>query len=335
MALPFRLHANAPQWVPPLKIERRLFLNRHVNAFFKHGEAQLFLARRDGRVVGRISAHVDHAYNRQHESRWGWFGFFECEDDQEAVDALLAAAEAWNRGRGFERMVGPADFTMNDESGIVIEGHDLEPMVRQPWHPPHYQRLMEDAGLAKAMDLYMWRLSIADREKMLPVMFDPRRRGEREARRRPAQDDPPPAAQGHGRLRRDLQPGVVAQLGLRALRQGRPRRLRAGPAARLLAPVVHGRREGRRPDRDRHHDPGRQPGAQEDEGAPAPARLVALPAPGEDDRPRPRRLPGRQAPVPAHRGRRAALRRALRPRRGPSADQVGARWAGSSRPTRR
>ncbi len=170
--LPFRLHASSAQWVPPLKVERRLFLSPRFNAWFDHAEAQLFLAERDGRVVGRVSAHIDRAYNEYHDARWGWFGFFEVEDDQEAADALLAAAEAWLRARGMERMVGPADFTMLDESGIVIEGHDLAPMIKQPWHPPYYQRLVEAGGMAKAMDLYMWELEISDREKMLPVMFD-------------------------------------------------------------------------------------------------------------------------------------------------------------------
>lgn len=171
VALPYRLHAGTP-WVPPLRIERRQFLSKRFSPFARRGDWELFLAYRDGRVVGRISAHVDHAYNRHHDARWGWFGFFECEDDQEAASALLDAAEAWLRGRGMERMVGPADFTANDESGIVIEGHDLPPMIRQPWHPPYYQRLCEGAGLAKEVDLLMWNLEIADREQMLPVMFE-------------------------------------------------------------------------------------------------------------------------------------------------------------------
>jgi GNAT superfamily N-acetyltransferase len=170
--LPFRLHASSAQWVPPLKLERRLFLSPRFNSFFRHGEAQLFLAERGGRVVGRISAHVDRSYNDFQDARWGWFGFLELEDDQEVMDALLAAAEAWLRQRGMERMVGPADFTMLDESGIVIEGHGRPPMIKQPWHPPYYQRLAEGAGLAKAMDLYMWELEISDRERMLPVMFE-------------------------------------------------------------------------------------------------------------------------------------------------------------------
>jgi hypothetical protein len=156
--------------VPPLKLERRLFLDRRLGPYARRVDFELFLARRDGRVVGRISAHVDFAYNRHHDARWGWFGFFECEDDQEAADALLEAAAAWLRARGMERMVGPADFTVNDESGIVIEGHELAPMVRQPWHPRYYQRLCEGAGLAKAVDLLMWELEISDREKMVEVL---------------------------------------------------------------------------------------------------------------------------------------------------------------------
>ena len=169
--LPFRLHANHPLWVPPLKLERRLFLNRRLNAFFSHGEAEYFLARRDGRVVGRISAQVNHAFNEYQDKRWGWFGFLELEDE-EVLRALLDAAGAWLRARGSERMVGPADFSMNDESGVLIEGFDLRPMIRQPWHPPYYQRLMEQAGMEKAMDLLMWNLEVSDRAKVLPVIFE-------------------------------------------------------------------------------------------------------------------------------------------------------------------
>jgi GNAT superfamily N-acetyltransferase len=167
--LPYRLHEGTP-WVPPLKIERRMFLSRRFGTYAKRVDFELFCAWRDGRVVGRISAHIDHAYNRYHDARWGWFGFFESEDDPEIARALLDAAERWLRERGMERMVGPADFTPNDESGIVVEGHELPPMVRQPWHPPYYRRLCEEAGLQKVVDLLMYELDISDREKMLPIL---------------------------------------------------------------------------------------------------------------------------------------------------------------------
>jgi GNAT superfamily N-acetyltransferase len=169
--LPYRLHSTSGVWVPPLRLERHLFLNRRFNPFFTHGDAQLFLARRDGRVVGRISAHYDDAFNVQHSNRWGMFGFLELEDDPEVLPALLGAAERWLAGRRCDRMVGPMDFTMNDESGVMIEGFERVPMVRQPWHPPYYAARCEEAGLAKAIDLFMWELQISDREKILPVIF--------------------------------------------------------------------------------------------------------------------------------------------------------------------
>ncbi len=170
--LPFGLHANHPLWVPPLKLERRLFLNRRLNAFFSHGEGEYFLARRDGRVVGRVSAHINHAFNEYQNKNWGWFGFLEFEDDQEVLEALLQSAGAWLHERGKERMVGPASFTMNDESGVLIEGFDLRPMIDQPWQPPYYQQRVEQAGLTKAMDLFMWNLEVSDRAKVLPVIFE-------------------------------------------------------------------------------------------------------------------------------------------------------------------
>jgi GNAT superfamily N-acetyltransferase len=170
--LPFRLHANHPLWVPLPKLERWVFLNRRLNAFFSHGEAEYFLARRDGRVIGRITAQVNHAFNDHQKKNWGWFGFLEFEDDQEVLETLLAAAEAWLRGRGVERMVGPADFSMNEESGILIEGFELKPMIKQPWHPPYYQQRMEQAGMAKAMDLLMWKLEVTERDKVLRVIWE-------------------------------------------------------------------------------------------------------------------------------------------------------------------
>jgi len=170
--LPFRLHASHPLWVPPLKLERRIFLNRRMNAFFGHGEAEYFLAHRDGRVVGRVSAQVNHAFNAHQKKRWGWFGFLEFEDDQDVCDALLDAAARWLDSRDMERMVGPADFAMNDECGILVEGFDLRPMIHQPWHPPFYQRRVEQAGMTKAIDLLMWKLEVTERDKVMPVIWE-------------------------------------------------------------------------------------------------------------------------------------------------------------------
>jgi GNAT superfamily N-acetyltransferase len=168
--LPYRLHAGTP-WIPPLKLERYAYLSRKLNPFFRHGEAEYFVARRDGRVVGRITAQIDRAYNEYHAGRWGMFGFLEFEDDAEILDALLAAARSWLLGRGVERIVGPMDLVMNEECGVLFEGSEFEPMIRQPWHPPYYQQRCEAAGLTKAMDVFHWKLHISDREeRMLPIL---------------------------------------------------------------------------------------------------------------------------------------------------------------------
>ncbi|HEX4010179.1 MAG TPA: hypothetical protein VHX62_09230 [Solirubrobacteraceae bacterium] len=169
VALPERLHANTP-WIPPLKVERYLFLTRKLNAFFTHGEGEYFLARRDGRVVGRVTAQIDFGFNQYHGSRWGMFGFLEFEDDPEVIEALLAAAEAWCRSKGCDRMIGPMSFQINDEAGVLIEGFESEPLIREPWNPPYYQTRCEAAGLIKAMDLFGWDLSINDRERMNPIL---------------------------------------------------------------------------------------------------------------------------------------------------------------------
>jgi hypothetical protein len=170
--LPFRLHATGTPWIPPLKLERHLFLSPRLNAFFDHGEAELFLARRGGRVVGRVSAQIDCHFNAYHDNAWGMFGFLELEDDPEAMRALLDAAAAWLRERGRDRMVGPMDFTMNEESGVLVDGFDVTPRVRQPWHPPYYARLCEEAGLEKAVDMFMWSLDISGRDKVMPIIWE-------------------------------------------------------------------------------------------------------------------------------------------------------------------
>ncbi|HEU0025206.1 MAG TPA: hypothetical protein VFQ12_11270 [Thermoleophilaceae bacterium] len=170
--LPYRLHANEAPWIPPLRLERRLFLNKRLNPFFKHGEAQLFLARNGGRVVGRMSAQVDRTFNAYQRNRWGMFGFLELENDPEALAALLDAGADWLRGKGCDKAVGPMDFSMNDESGVLIEGYERPPMIRQPWHPPYYRELCESAGLEKVVDLYMWELHISGKENVLPVIWE-------------------------------------------------------------------------------------------------------------------------------------------------------------------
>jgi GNAT superfamily N-acetyltransferase len=166
VGLPFRLHRGTP-WIPPVKLERYAFLSRKLNPYFKHGVGEYFLARHEGRVVGRITAQIDRAFNDYHKTKWGMFGFLEFENRHEVLRALLDTAAAWLAQRGCDRMVGPMDFTMNEECGVLIEGFELEPMIKQPWHPPYYREQCEAAGLTKAMDLYHWELHLSDRDKRM------------------------------------------------------------------------------------------------------------------------------------------------------------------------
>lgn len=156
--VPYRLRRGDPQWVPPLRFERRQFLDRARNPWFEHAEAQLMLAERDGEAVGRISAHIDRRWDEFQGGNDGMFGFIEAEDDPAVFEALLAAARDWLRARGRERMLGPMDFSTNDELGILIEGFDEPSMILEPWHPPYYARRLEELGLRKEIDLLMWEL---------------------------------------------------------------------------------------------------------------------------------------------------------------------------------
>jgi hypothetical protein len=158
--VPFRLHRDHPQWVAPLIYERMEFLNRKKNPYFEHAEAEYFIAERDGEPVGRITVQVDERWDEFQGGSDAMFGFFESDDDPETTRALLDAATEWARARGRARILGPMDFTTNDEVGILIEGYDLRPMILEPWHPPHYRELIEAQGFEKAMDVLMWELNL-------------------------------------------------------------------------------------------------------------------------------------------------------------------------------
>src|SRR4051795_1856362 len=170
--LPFRLYRGAENWVPPLIYDRKQFLDRSKNPFFEHGEAEYFLAWRDGRAVGRITAQVDRNLHAFQDNRWGQFGFFDAEDDQTVATALIDAAQAWVTGRGCDRLVGPFDFTTNDECGVLVEGFDRDPVILMNWTHRYYPRLLEGAGLTKAMDTLMWSLDVVNRDRVHPAIWD-------------------------------------------------------------------------------------------------------------------------------------------------------------------
>jgi hypothetical protein len=153
---PWRIYEGNKYWVPPLLYtERQRFSPKH-NPFYQQAEVQLFLARRDGREVGRISAHIDSEHNKCHAETTGFFGFFECIDDEDVAAALLATAEDWLRRRGMTSARGPMNFSMNGEIGFLVEGFERSPLPLMSYTPEYYLRLAEAAGYVKAKDIWAW-----------------------------------------------------------------------------------------------------------------------------------------------------------------------------------
>jgi hypothetical protein len=124
-------------------------LDREKHPFYKDAEAEFFVAKKDGQIAGRVAAIVDKAHNRFHRENAGFFGFFECIDDQAVADALLQRAKRWVFDRGAKFLRGPVNPSTNYECGILVEGFDSDPMVMMPYNPEYYPVLLERAGLRK------------------------------------------------------------------------------------------------------------------------------------------------------------------------------------------
>lgn len=131
-------------------------LSRSRNPFFAHAEAEYFLAEREGQTVGRIAAIANRLHNEVHGDRVGFFGFFESTDDSAVAGALIEAAAAWLRARGFDTIRGPASFSTNDESGLLVDGFETPPVLMMPHNPPWYLGLLEQAGFRTAKNLLVY-----------------------------------------------------------------------------------------------------------------------------------------------------------------------------------
>ncbi len=155
--VPFALYDDDPHWVAPLIRERRDHLNARANPYFDHAEVAYWLALRGGRAVGRISAQIDHAYLERHGDACGHFGFIEGADDPAVFKGLFAAAEGWLRERGMVLARGPFSLSINDESGLLIQGFDSPPSMMMGHAPPYYAARIEAEGYTKANDLLAYR----------------------------------------------------------------------------------------------------------------------------------------------------------------------------------
>ncbi|MBC9032328.1 N-acetyltransferase [Sphingomonas sp. JC676] len=162
--LAYRLNGDDPNWVPPLKEEVAATISPKKNGWFSHAEAQLFLAERAGKVVGRISAHIDRlALEMPPEQGFGpgtgFWGLFEAEDE-EVAKAVIARAEQWLRDKGLNRAIGPVSLSIWEEPGLLVKGHDHPPTVLMGHHPAHYQAWIEAEGYTVAKKLLTYDLDV-------------------------------------------------------------------------------------------------------------------------------------------------------------------------------
>ncbi len=187
----YRLNGNDPHWVAPLREEVAATISPKKNGWFSHAEAQLFLAERGGKIVGRISAHIDFLALEQPPEQGfgpgtGFWGLFEAEDE-ETAKALVKAAEEWLRGKGMTRALGPVSLSIWEEPGLLVKGHDHSPTVLMGHHPAHYQGWIEALGYAPAKSLLTYELDV--RKEFPPLVQRIVAAGEKNARIRIRQVD--------------------------------------------------------------------------------------------------------------------------------------------------
>jgi len=156
--LPWKIYKNDPYWVPHLLMDRKKILDKIKNPFFKHAEAEYFLAKRNGEVVGRIAAIKNDLHNKEHKDKVGFFGFFECENNQETANMLFDSANEWIKSKGLTSMRGPANPSSNDEYALLVDGFEDTPRLLMTYNPKYYITLIENYGFKKAKDLYAYKL---------------------------------------------------------------------------------------------------------------------------------------------------------------------------------
>ncbi|MGD8997415.1 MAG: hypothetical protein PVH80_04855 [Anaerolineae bacterium] len=161
--IPFRLYADCPQWVPPIRADVETMLNPNKHPFYEHSDAEFFIAVRGGRDVGRIAALENKSYNKYHDARQCQFYLFECVDDQEVANALFERLFQWARARGLTEVVGPKGFSLFDGYGIQVEGTEhRQMMMMMNYNYPYYPRLVESLGFEKEVDFVSTYIHIPD-----------------------------------------------------------------------------------------------------------------------------------------------------------------------------
>lgn len=149
-------------FVPPVVADRIKLLSTNKNPFFKHSEIEMFMVESEGKIIGRIAAIKNDNHNLVHADKVGFFGFFECIDNQEVANLLFEEAKKWLKSKGLTHIRGPFNPSINDETGLLIDGFDDSPQILMTYNPRYYTKLIENAGLSKIKDLYAYQLHYRD-----------------------------------------------------------------------------------------------------------------------------------------------------------------------------
>ena len=154
---PYDLYKDQPYWIAPLRMDTAKMTNPKKNAFFEHGDMQLFLARNgSNKVVGRIAAIKNGMHLQKYNDNVGFFGFFECVNDENVSKALFEAAAAWLKGQGLVSMRGPVNPSMNDVAGLLVDGFDKQPSIMMPYNFDYYESLLTQFGFTRAMTMWAY-----------------------------------------------------------------------------------------------------------------------------------------------------------------------------------
>lgn len=167
LEVPFVTYANDPNWVAPLFFERKEHLDPKKNPYFQHADVKLFVAYGGGKPVGRISAQDDRLRLEIHKDNRGLFGFFDSVDDPAVAAALTGAAEDWLKSRGRSGVLGPFNFSINEEMGLLIDGFGTPPNAMMPHGRPHYASLLEEQGFSKAKDVIAYHYTLGPQPAIL------------------------------------------------------------------------------------------------------------------------------------------------------------------------
>jgi GNAT superfamily N-acetyltransferase len=154
LQFPWTLYRGDPNWIPPLRGDQKELVGYKPHPFYARNSVQTFIACRGGEVCGRIAAILNQGHITQHADRRGFFGFFDCMDDQEAANGLFDAVRKWFADQDIHRLRGPTNPSLNHELGLLIEGFDSPPTFMMTYNPPYYERLVENYGFRKTQDLY-------------------------------------------------------------------------------------------------------------------------------------------------------------------------------------